>query len=297
MLCVLLLAALASMSKQDMSHAHSSLHIRLFENKQTANSKQQTNKATNRMVVNGPTKELSSIENMMNAKDDEEDVAAVVVATEEEEVESASQYTERALEEFHKHSKLVRHAVPHISDSIQEGIKLGEGGFAIVCAVDYDGQACAKKKLKDCIITGETTKFKIAAADLWKEADFLSSFQHDHIVSLKATHLSFEDDMKDNFIVIDRLEKTLDQKIQEWNTKDQSFLLNKPQMRLKLLHERIQVAMDICHTFQYLHDQNVIYRDLKAGNLGFDQDGKIKLFGEYSCFRLMRLFVRLLLDA
>jgi hypothetical protein len=57
--------------------------------------------------------------------------------------------------------------------------------------------------------------YHIAAADLWKEAEFLSALKHPHIIALRAKHLSFET-MDENFIVIERLNQTLQQKITEW---------------------------------------------------------------------------------
>jgi serine/threonine protein kinase len=55
--------------------------------------------------------------------------------------------------------------------------------------------------------------------------------------------------------------------------------------RLRLLHDRLRVCIEICQAMQYLHEMNVLYRDLKAENLGFDMNGKIKLFGEYTAFK------------
>lgn len=42
--------------------------------------------------------------------------------------------------------------------------------------------------------------------------------------------------------------------------------------------ERIEVAQQLAQAMQYLHQHNIIYRDLKPDNIGFDEENNQKLF-------------------
>jgi serine/threonine protein kinase len=208
--------------------------------------------------------------------------------------ESAAEFTQRSLDLFNRDSKLSRSEVPTVTrhDLHEVGPKLGEGGFAVVSAVEFEDDninsdeeddspsSWAMKSLKPEIIDGPMGTFKVAAADLWKEAEFLSAFHHPGIIVMRAKHFSL-DALDENFIILERIKITLDDQMKLWREADQKAR-NSPQMRMKLLKERLAVCLDLCETFKYLHSQNVIYRDLKSANIGFDHKGKVKLFGKFN---------------
>ena len=100
------------------------------------------------------------------------------------------------------------------------------------------------------------------------------------------------------FIILDRLMDTLTDRIEEW--KDEclaianiasSPLPHPPQSPphftdhdaiestlRECLRERLKVVYSISDAFEYLHSRNVVFRDLKPANVGFDQNDCVKVF-------------------
>eukprot|EP00566_Odontella_aurita_P027044 CAMPEP_0113592620 /NCGR_PEP_ID=MMETSP0015_2-20120614/37950_1 /TAXON_ID=2838 /ORGANISM="Odontella" /LENGTH=163 /DNA_ID=CAMNT_0000499181 /DNA_START=36 /DNA_END=524 /DNA_ORIENTATION=- /assembly_acc=CAM_ASM_000160 len=53
---------------------------------------------------------------------------------------------------------------------------------------------------------------------------------------------------------------------------------SKAKRRNKLWEDRVVAAFDLSAAFEYLHSHNIVYRDTKPHNIGFDIRGDIKLF-------------------
>jgi serine/threonine protein kinase len=197
--------------------------------------------------------------------------------------QNADQYATRALAEFRQDSHLLCCSIPSVNLSVLDvGEDIGKGGFAIVKEVEMNGKHYAMKHLRPSICTSRNgDQFSVAVADLLKEAEFESAFKsHPHIISIHAKHISHQH-MEENFIIIDRLTETLEQRMASWQARESSQKTKKChtlEQSKQFLCERLQICLDICETLQYLHNLNVIYRDLKAENLGFDADGNVKLF-------------------
>eukprot|EP00957_Ditylum_brightwellii_P181758 13846401-Ditylum_brightwellii.AAC.1 len=112
------------------------------------------------------------------------------------------------------------------------------------------------------------------------EAQFLSVLSHPNIIKIRGWASAGTDDC---------LNETLSTRIQKWAKEDAKYkntLLGSVfrassktcSERERLLEDRLKVAYDITGAMKYLHKQNIIYRDLKPDNLGFDVRGDIKLF-------------------
>jgi serine/threonine protein kinase len=138
----------------------------------------------------------------------------------------------------------------------------------------------ALKRLHDDLSDLEKARGMI---DLAVEAKYLSVVWHPNIVKMRGMAKGSLVD-PDFFIIMDRLYETLDKRIEHWYTEEKKSTgkmlgLGKRPKRLKqLLVERMTVAYDLAAAFFYLHENRLVYRDIKPENIGFDFRGDVKVF-------------------
>ena len=189
------------------------------------------------------------------------------------------------------------------------GRRIGMGSFADIYAVEgyrdhKPVKDCTEEQLrqaeelkKNCTCQSLAVKvmrahllmnhglYATAAADFVTEGTLLATLDHPHILSLKGRSLlgieGFVSGKRDAFfLVFERLNGTLTEKMPEWRQRFQKIrttLRGRREQRHAFMVERITIMAEVADAMAYLHKRRIVHRDLKLSNVGIDEQGHAKL--------------------
>ena len=201
--------------------------------------------------------------------------------------------TENACYALEAFDSLPEHLPRFDWDDFQKVSLLGKGATSQVWMV-IDNKTKREYALKclapDALHTSD--EFVGAATDLGMETNMLDKLQHPNIVQLRGicrTSLSesFVDAGKGYFLLTNVLEETLKDRIVRWGNDSSSssrswFSYARRSFHKKTvsqLYNRIEtVVLGVAKAMNHIHSQEIVLRDLKAENIGFDQNANVRLF-------------------
>jgi len=129
--------------------------------------------------------------------------------------------------------------------------------------------------------TSDPHYFINGIVDLAIEAKFLSVIRHPNVVKMRALACGTPFS-RDYFVVLDRLYDILTTRLISWRKRKVTgfgkVLDRKGKRQTAFWLERITVAYDLSCALKYLHGLQILYRDLKPDNIGFDVRGDVKIF-------------------
>jgi serine/threonine protein kinase len=215
----------------------------------------------------------------------------------------------------HKSDFSENEEVPTINRSdVSISGKIGQGGFSCVFRVsigageDKEEAATSGNLRRAC--TASTQEYALKRLDLKKlrtedafisaandfawEASILSKLCHPNIIQLQGVcsetlSESFRNSEGGSgyFILLDLLYETLADRIDRWRKVDDANQhltifrsIENRQTRVDGLHRRLQnIGIAVARAMTYLHEKQIVLRDLKPANIGFDNtSGTLKLF-------------------
>mmetsp|Transcript_16849 Transcript_16849/g.21977 ORF Transcript_16849/g.21977 Transcript_16849/m.21977 type:complete len:477 (-) Transcript_16849:100-1530(-) len=150
----------------------------------------------------------------------------------------------------------------------------------------------ALKRLHDDLTVLEKARGMV---DLAVEAKYLSIVWHPNIIKMRGMASG---SMVDEyfFIILDRLVGTLDKRMNNWHKLHKQYnggiccgLYKNTKGLSDLMLEALTIAYDLAAAFFYLHENRLVYRDIKPENIGFDFRGDVKIFDFGLCKNLSPL--------
>jgi serine/threonine protein kinase len=169
------------------------------------------------------------------------------------------------------------------SDTVAVDDKESRKFIADHCHRNSGDARYAIKMLRKDILESES-RIALGLCDLAIESRFLAHLAHPNIIKLRAIS-SAEPCSGKYFVILDRLRDTLAKRVETWNatyTRLYSFwgrLRDRGgKKRLDFYESRIEKAFDLSSAIDHCHAFNIVHRDIKPDNIGFDVRGDIKIF-------------------
>jgi serine/threonine protein kinase len=143
-----------------------------------------------------------------------------------------------------------------------------DGDSTVLTALSASPQAYVVKQIRKSI--SGNMKYN-GIIDLAKEARFLSKLSHPNIIQIVSTGGTQGD--VNFYLILERMDKSLGLQILDWQADSIKIRFptkkSKEAWRIRRL-KRVEVARQVSSAMAFLHERNIMFRDLKPNNVGVD---------------------------
>jgi hypothetical protein len=142
------------------------------------------------------------------------------------------------------------------------GALIGAGSFSSVSLATWKCTTVALKCLR--------STSAVTAAAMESEIGILQSMHHPRIISMLAVCKDMRDGEGSAGLLMEHMPNGSLHDVLHSDDAAGTF-------KLRMLAEKLQVAVDICDGMRFLHDTNLAHRDFKSANVLVDADGRAKI--------------------
>jgi Protein kinase domain len=173
------------------------------------------------------------------------------------------QVAQEAADKFDRETRMPKLSIAIIKEAKPLG-SLGSGGFCRVYRVKLkdNNKVVARKGLKDSI-KYRRQAFKQGAVDMVTEAKLLNALSHPNILGLEGVST---DNYRDSYLngqtfylYLELLSGDVKERFEQWE-----YTKEKKSINSHLLKRLENIALPIAKALIYLHERNIIFRDLKV---------------------------------
>jgi len=155
------------------------------------------------------------------------------------------------------------------------------------CHIIDDSKNQSERYVIKCLRKKLFKSMRYSIKDFEGEGRFLALLDHKNIVKLYGLPLHRHTRTMhfgavrrcNHFIVMERLQETLGERIRAWKLpKNKDLGDSNVIYEAKIMTIKCSIAIQIARAILYIHREGIIYRDLKPSNIGFKEGNQVRLF-------------------